>query len=170
MERQRIFQATDIFFQNSQLDTTSLIKEFCKQGFSQLESNQIVVFMPRAFAQPILENMGVTVLPTVSVMTRNGGWTQTTFAEIAIYEHMLALARQHMASGILNAQTYEAILSHSAEYNTVNTAFQDGADIEGSRVAIALIAPPYADDLGIPNASFFTRIKRFLQTDIARSR
>ena len=58
MQIARIIRAVELMGENSSLDDDLLIEKLLIDGFTLAEANQLVLFVPSAFARPELEKLG----------------------------------------------------------------------------------------------------------------
>ncbi|MES2449378.1 MAG: hypothetical protein V4610_02320 [Pseudomonadota bacterium] len=109
------------------------------RDFSPGEAHRLVAFLPLAFGQPIVEEFGARIAPTISVPTPNGGWIDATLARQPEYVGALALARRHRRSGRMDHVVYQGIAGSSAEIDALSNALNAGTDLSGAVVAAALV-------------------------------
>ncbi|MGY4398376.1 hypothetical protein ACVWZA_003582 [Sphingomonas sp. UYAg733] len=74
------------------------------------QAHRCTNFLPMAFSGPILEDLGITkFVPTISVLTAEGGEIPAKLDRQPEYVAALALARRHCQAVRMDHDVYEAI-------------------------------------------------------------
>jgi hypothetical protein len=139
MKRDRVLQAAEVIY----TCITSGEDEFAAlrvAGFSPSESRIITDTLPEAFALPAMEELGVVVSDVASAKDSEGQWAKVSLTECSIFQAASNLAREHRAVGTLRQETYKAIAERSALVGAVNKALNEGSDVTGGTMAVALIS------------------------------
>ena len=145
---------------NATLDDAGLVAALQAAGYSARDSALLVAFVPSAFAQPVLEKLGVgEIAESVSARDKVGEWVQVPLSKVSIYQQALAIARGQLGAGSVDPEHYRQLALRSAELNVASNALNTGADVKGATLATALISVT-AEDLG--HGSWFSRLRQIL--------
>ena len=148
MDIARIIRAVEVMGKNSNLDDQRLVEELLAEGFSVEEANRLVLFVPSAFARPVLESLGVEhFAETVSVPKKGGGTIEVPLRGIDVYTGALALIRGEVASHGLPGEYFRFLAIRSAEIDAANKALNAGDSLKGGKWASARVGKT-ADELG----------------------
>lgn len=142
MKRNRLLRAIDILACPRNENEAEIAEKLVAAGFTASEACRLIAFVPMAFSRPILERLGITnVSPIVSVPTDDGGSFEVRLCDQPEYVAALALARDHLRSGLIDHSVFKRIVVGSAEIDVVNRAFEEGEEVQGSAIATGLIDP-----------------------------
>lgn len=137
MERSRLLIAIYAMAKSSGAEDEQL-RALRDLGFDEGEAHRLVSFVPVAMSRPILEQLGVTNFSDVaSVPIGNEKWLDVRLGDQPEYTAALAVARDHMANGMLLHDAFTAIVFGSADVAAVSEALNSGADIKGAAIATA---------------------------------
>jgi hypothetical protein len=145
----RIFRAVEVMGENSRLDDEGLIDALLLEGFTAEEANQLVLFVPSAFARPVLENLGVEhFVETVSIPKKRGGSIEVPLSTVGVYTGALALIRGEVGAHAVPAEHFQSLATRSAEIDAANRALNAGVLLKGGTWGGLAVNGPTADELG----------------------
>lgn len=159
MERRRLLEAIGIMGGGQAgAQDGEIIHALTHAGFTQLEADLLMAFVPLAFSRPIMEELGVAhFVDTVSAKNRSGEWTEVPLASQVVYQAALLFAREHRRVGLIDNDVFKVLALRCSQLAAVSNALNAGADVRGATVATALIGI-HAEDLA--PGSWFRRSKR----------
>jgi len=145
----RIIRAVEVMGKNSALDDLGLVDALLVEGFTAEEANQLVLFVPSAFARPVLEKLGVEEFAeTVSVPKKDGGAIEVALSAVGVYTGALALIRGEVSTHAVPAEYFQSLAMRSAEIDAANRALNAGDSLTGARWASMRVGQT-SDELGI---------------------
>ena len=118
---------------------------FQAAGFSDRDARILIDALPEAFAIPVVEELGVAVDELGSAKNAAGQWVKVSLAASPIFAAALDLARAHRATVAMPQPAYEAIARRSSMLVAISKALNEGADVKGATVAVALIGTKAED-------------------------
>ena len=138
----RIIRAVEVMGENSSRDDQGLIDALLSEGFTAEEANQLVLFVPAAFARPVLEHLGVEhFVETVSVPKKRGGTIEVPLSAIGVYTGALALMRGEIDAHALPAEYFRSLATRSAEIDAANRALNAGQSLKGGKWVLKVNGP-----------------------------
>jgi hypothetical protein len=144
MEKADLIRAATVLAHNNGASGEELAELLMAQGFEEGAAYRLVAFLPSAFARPILEELGVKHFAGASVPTANGGSFEVSLEDQPEYRAALALAREHRRTGAIPREVYRAIVYGTSEIDAVSNAVNEGADVEGGALTLALLSTSHA--------------------------
>ena len=157
MEPAQLIRAATILARNPSCGDAEVAQLLVKDGFAVAVALLLVAFLPSAFARPVLERLGVSeFVDTASVLMANGRLLNVRLFDQPEYVAALALAREHWVSGIIPRAVYETIVNRTSEIDAVSKALNEGADVDGATIAIAL-SDVHAEHIVRPRLRFWKR-------------
>jgi hypothetical protein len=148
MLRNDVLRAIDIMAPHYDCDDAQLVRVLAEAGFSKLDAEQLVTFVPLAFSRPVLERMGVTDLPeSFSVMTRAGRWVQMSLAEQPVYVLAASIIGDSDTMAAMSNATFKHLVKRCPMANAADGLLNAGQDFSEAAMPVAL-SNLTAEDLG----------------------
>jgi hypothetical protein len=148
MQRSDVLRAIDIITLNKECDDRGLVGALTRAGFSKLEAEQLVTFVPLAFSRPVLERLGVSNIPeSFTVMTREGRWIHMSLASQPVYVLAASIIGDPQTMASMSNTAYKHLVTRCHMLNAANHALNVGEDLADTAVAVALNNLS-AEDLG----------------------
>lgn len=144
MDNADLIRAASIIAHGGDLSEEELAERLIADGFAESTAYRLAAFLPSAFARPVLEELGVTDFAPACVVTEDGAEIRVFLEDQPEYCAALALARAHRETGTIPPEVYRAIVNGTAEIDAISNALNDGMDIEGAVVVVALNSSTHA--------------------------
>ena len=144
MDKADLIRASTILARNKHAGDEELAELLMAEGFEEAVAYRLVAFLPSAFARPVLEELGTRIFSPASVPTEGGGAFEVELEDQPEYCAALALAREHRRTGAIPREVYRTIVYGTSEIDAVSNALNEGADVEGGAVALALLSTSHA--------------------------
>ena len=134
-----VLNAAAVMHAHCELDDGELVARLCEAGLSEEEAEHVIVFLPLAFARPILLRMRVAVHPRFIAETRAGKRITLQLADQPWYAVALRVAVATVTHGYategcagqtLAKDVFTSVLSRSPEIGVVSQ-FTGGEDLSG---------------------------------------
>ena len=113
-----------------------IIERLKAKGYSEVHAEKLNVFVPSAFAWALLKRMGVSTFPNHYIaLTHDRREKQLPLAQEHFFTAALQLAYQTLEQGwteSLSRQTFETVLSRSAEMSAANQALNADESLAGA--------------------------------------
>lgn len=151
MNRTELMRAATVMAANPSCGDDEVVQLLVDDGFDSAVAHRLVAFLPSAFARPVLESLGVSNFSNkVSVPRSESRCFSVRLSDQPEYVAALDLAREHRAIGIIEPHVFESIVNGTAEINAVSNALNEGIDVRGATVAVALNYSGHADHVMRP--------------------
>ena len=144
VNNQQLIRAATIIANAGDLSDEELAQRPIDDGFEEPVAYRLVAFLPSAFARPVLEELGVSNFAPASVPTEDGREFSVVLDNQPEYRAALALAREHRRKGVIPHEVFKAVVDSSAEIDAISNALNEGAEVDGAVVALALNSASHA--------------------------
>lgn len=144
MNKADVIRAATVLARNNGASDEELAELLMAEGFEGAVAYRLVAFLPSAFARPILEELGTKIFSPASVPTQDGGAFEVELEDQPEYCAAVALAREHRRTGAMPREVYRTIVYGTSEIDAVSNALNEGADVEGGAVTLALLSTSHA--------------------------
>ena len=152
---------------HSAADEDALAAVLRGAGFTAMDADRAVIFVPSAFARPILQRLGVEHFPTTyKVQDASGTWHELPLAEEPWFHAGIVVAAAVLTHGYAtqgctgptpSRAEFEAVLTLSAEMGATGQALDRKVDLTASTLHPLLV---YRWQLAKPRSRWrFTRRK-----------
>jgi hypothetical protein len=113
-----------------------VVERLKAMGYSEVHAEKLNAFVPSAFAWALLKRMGVSTFPNHYIaLTRDGREKQLPLAQEHFFTAALRLAYQTLEHGWterLSRETFETVISRSAEMGAANQALNANESLAGA--------------------------------------
>jgi hypothetical protein len=148
MLRNDVLRAIDIMALHDDCDDAQLARILAQSGFSKLDSERLVTFVPLAFSRPVLERMGVTDIPqSFSAMTRTGRWVQMQLSSQPVYVLAASIMGDPDTMAFMSNATFKHLVKRCPMVSAADGLLNAGQDFSGAGMPVAL-SNMTAEDLG----------------------
>jgi hypothetical protein len=113
-----------------------IVEQLIAMGHSSVHAEKLNAFVPSAFAWALLKRMGVSGFPNHYIALANDGREeQLQLAQEHLFTAALHLAYETLENGwteSFSRQTFETVISRSAEMSAANKALNSGESLAGA--------------------------------------
>jgi hypothetical protein len=139
MLRNDVLRAIDIMALHDDSDDAQLVRVLAEAGFSKLDAEQLVSFVPLAFSRPVLERMGVTDIPeSFSVMTRTGRWVEMPLSDQPVYVLAASIIGDPHMMAVMSNKTFKRLVKRCPMVNAADGLLNAGQDFSEAAMPVAL--------------------------------
>jgi hypothetical protein len=139
VRNERVVRAALIIHRNIEQTEDVWIADMVRDGFDVGEANRFAAFMPMAFAQPILEQLGAReIVETASVAAGDGSFFDVLLENQPEYVASLRVGRLRRFLDPAPAKIIADIASTSAEIDGASRAYNEGKTLKNATVASAI--------------------------------
>lgn len=126
----------DILSMNEGISEDELSRRLQDKGYSFASAEKLTVFVPSAFAWPVLKRLGLATFPDhFTAKNAAGEEVEIYIADQHYFTAALQLAFSTLENGwseSITRSTYERIAARSAEMNIVNRVYSEGGSVAGA--------------------------------------
>lgn len=134
----RVLQMVDIVAANRSIGDDEIVMALVQQDVPKLDAELLVRFVPMAFTWIVLRKMGVSSFPnSFFVLNKHEHPVEMPIAREHYFAAALMIADNLVGRGFseqISRPTFEAIITRSAEMDSVNKALAAGKDIAGGKI------------------------------------
>ena len=145
MERARVREAVELLWRHPDLDEEGWWATLGRAGYTEVEARLITAIVPEAFAFPLLDRLGVRMMPCLLVPTRARDFLRVDWRAWPAFAEALEAARLRLLGGPGDA--YQKIALRSAGLVAANKALAAGDSLKGARSVCSLLGP-VAEEIG----------------------
>jgi hypothetical protein len=138
---ERVREIAGLLHAHADLDDPDLVRELQRQGLSADDAENAIIFLPLAFARPILVTLGVELSDEYCIRDDHGTWRwkklsdeswYVTAARLAVATVTHGYAAEGCAGATLPKDVFTSVLSRSPEMGAANDALNAGKDVRGA--------------------------------------
>ena len=145
-----IGEAADAFVCDDKSDEEVVASSLVAQGCHPDLANVIVDYLPSAFAEPVMEKLGASRVPTYERKLTNGRKAKYRWQDDEIWLSAQEFVKAQISNG--DWPKYKDIALCSAELSMASDALNAGSDLKGGMYAVVPLStlPPDSPFLSTP--------------------
>lgn len=133
MNRDKLKEVIPIFLEMKDSDDIAICNEIVAHGYKTEEAERISAFLPSAFCRIALGHKFDVEFPdTYKVQNQDG---EFSYKEESIYKAAIELASHIYHNEPDLAEIFNSIVMRSSEFNVVNQALNEGAELSGAKLS-----------------------------------
>ena len=141
---ERVMRVIDLIAARPDITDEQAVAALMREGVGELDAELLIRFVPCALSFAMLKRMGFDKFPSsYQVRNRAGQWVELPLANEHYFSAALGIGHDVMTRGYterVSMETFQAVISRSAEIGAVNQYFHSGGTRE--RLVGATLGPP----------------------------
>jgi hypothetical protein len=133
IDREKIKDVLSVFLELRESDDSAISDKLKSQGLSLQDAERVSAFLPSAFCRIALSHKFDLGFPDSYKVEGQEG--EYLYKDEPIYKLGIEIASDIYHNEPELGEIFNSIVTRSAEFNTVNNALNDGADIAGANLS-----------------------------------